>query len=218
MLVCLCVSVSYAAVYACLLKAETCRRMQPFSLCYVKGHARMVTCLSVLAFCYTMEVSVLVVPYTATIHVDHITKPVMSCQVCPPLAQTLSRIAVKCLRLPDAKEELSPPQESWKRLPSLRPKPVLRFYNLKMGSRGSIREAPNPITWLSGLLSLQTSGGWDSGDVIKAWNDQVPKPDRLAGQRFMTVKNILAMDGPVRDPIIHIVNKLGWQGSLAAQG
>ena len=120
--------------------------------------------------------------------------------------------------MPDAKEELQLPQHGCNRIPGLRLKAVLRFYNLKTGSRGSIREAPNPITWLSGLLSLQTSGGWDSGGVIKAWNDQAPKPDRLVGQRFMTVKNILALDGPVREPIIHIVNKLGWQGSLAAQG
>ena len=143
-----------------LLKAETYGRVQPFSLCYVKGHARMVTRLSVLAFCYTMEVSVLFVPYTATIHVDHITKPVMSCQVCPPLAQTLSPIAVKCLRLPDAKEELSPCQESWKRLPSL----TKRFH--QRGAKPShVAErfaVTTDIRW------------WDSGDVIKAWNDQAP--------------------------------------------
>ena len=92
----------------------------------------------------------------------------------------------------------------------------IRFYNLKSLSRGSIREPPNPITWLHGLISLQTTGGWDSGNVIKAWNEQAAKPERLVGQRFMTVKNVLALDGPVRDHITQTVNKNGWRGHMHA--
>ena len=75
---CICVAKGIAA-RASLPEGQTSGRMQPFSLCYVKGHARMVTCLSVLAFCYTMEVSVLFVPQPATMHVIDATEPVVSC-------------------------------------------------------------------------------------------------------------------------------------------
>ncbi|CAE7210700.1 unnamed protein product [Symbiodinium necroappetens] len=80
---------------------------------------------------------------------------------------------------------------------------------MKVLSRGSIREAPNPITWLNGLISLQSSGGWDTSDVIRAWNDGAAARDRLTGQRFMTVRNVLEMEGSVRENIVSMVNKLG---------
>ncbi|CAE6968511.1 unnamed protein product [Symbiodinium sp. CCMP2456] len=81
---------------------------------------------------------------------------------------------------------------------------------MKVLARGSIREAPNPITWLNGLISLQASGGWDTSDVIRAWNDGAAARDRLTGQRFMTVRNILELEG---EAVLLIDQSVSYSGS-----
>ena len=81
---------------------------------------------------------------------------------------------------------------------------------MKVLSRGKIREAPSPLTWVNGLLSLQAQGGWDTADVMQAWNAQASKSDRLTGGRFMTVKNVLEMDPDVRGVLIDAINTAGW--------
>ena len=87
---------------------------------------------------------------------------------------------------------------------------IFRFYNMKVLSRGKIREAPSPITWVAGLLSLQQEGGWDHGVVIQQWNEQASKSERLTGGRFMTVKNVLELEPSVRSVLIEAINTHGW--------
>eukprot|EP00439_Symbiodinium_sp_Y106_P043558 s8141_g5.t1 len=86
---------------------------------------------------------------------------------------------------------------------------IFRFYNMKVLSRGKIREAPSPITWVAGLLSLQQEGGWDHGVVIQQWNEQASKSERLTGGRFMTVKNVLELEPSVRAVLIEAINTHG---------
>ena len=85
---------------------------------------------------------------------------------------------------------------------------------MKVLSRGKIREAPSPITWVAGLLSLQQEGGWDHGVVIQQWNEQASKSERLTGGRFMTVKNVLELEPSVRSVLIEAINTHGWQSYM----
>ena len=87
-----------------------------------------------------------------------------------------------------------------------------RFYNFKVSSRGSIREPPNPITWVYALNRLG-SAFQDPADVIRMWNEVSVKSDRLVGGKYLAVKNLLQVQGPLQDEILRCVNNLGFQGS-----
>ena len=87
-----------------------------------------------------------------------------------------------------------------------------RFYNFKVSSRGSIREPPNPITWVYALNRLG-SAFQDSSEVIRNWNDVSIKADKLVGGKYLAVKNLLQLAGPVQDEILLRVNSLGFKGS-----
>ncbi|CAE7279136.1 unnamed protein product [Symbiodinium sp. KB8] len=80
---------------------------------------------------------------------------------------------------------------------------------MKVLARGKIREAPSPMTWVAGLLSLQQEGGWDHAVVIQQWNEQASKAERLVGGRFMTVKNILELEPSVRSVLQDAINQCG---------
>ena len=65
-----------------------------------------------------------------------------------------------------------------------------------MGSRGSIRKAPDVITWSIDLAKLRAAGDKDAGTIIKAWNTEASKQQQLLGAKAQTLKNVLDLMPP----------------------
>ena len=84
---------------------------------------------------------------------------------------------------------------------------------MKFSSRGEVREAPDPITWVKSLLHLQKyASNIDAQAILSTWNQQATKSDRVVGAKYATVKNLLEMDEETRSEITHSVSIYGWKG------
>ena len=55
------------------------------------------------------------------------------------------------------------------------------FHRNKIDARGSIRKAPNVITWALSLDKLRHVGDKDAGVIIKAWNNKASRQQQLGG-------------------------------------
>ena len=65
-----------------------------------------------------------------------------------------------------------------------------------------------------GLCVEQTwSAFQDSAEVIRNWNDVCIKADKLVGGKYLAVKILLQVAGPVQDEILLRVNSLRFKGS-----
>ena len=62
------------------------------------------------------------------------------------------------------------------------------FHRNKMNARGSIRKAPNVITWAISLNKLSQVGDKDAGVIIKAWNQMASGQQKLVGARLRRSK------------------------------
>ena len=62
------------------------------------------------------------------------------------------------------------------------------FHMNKMNARGSIRKAPNVITWAISLNKLSQVGDKDAGVIIKAWNLMASGQQKLVGARLRRSK------------------------------
>ncbi|CAK9086206.1 unnamed protein product, partial [Durusdinium trenchii] len=80
------------------------------------------------------------------------------------------------------------------------------FYNLRVGTKGQIRTAPSAVTWVNSLMELAKTGDKDSQATIAAWNGQAAKADRVVGNQFMTVKNLLDMNAECRSMLFAYIN------------
>ena len=87
----------------------------------------------------------------------------------------------------------------------------LRFYNFKVAVKGNIRTA---VTWVNSLLELSKAGDRDLQGTLNSWNTQAPKPDKVQGQKYLTVKNLLDLPPECRNVMFAYINKNGWDSSL----
>ena len=58
------------------------------------------------------------------------------------------------------------------------------FHKHKIDARGSIRKAPNVMSWYVALEWLRNAGDKDAGAIIKAWNTIASKQQKLGGARL----------------------------------
>ena len=78
-------------------------------------------------------------------------------------------------------------------------------------TRGSIRQAPSCITWLTMLRRLQTTGCSDPLVVIKEWNEQASKASSLTGGKALTVRLLLEKaPAEITDILVSHSSQHGW--------
>jgi len=106
------------------------------------------------------------------------------------LAESVTQIHVKHIRLPSKRDEL--------------------FYTMKVAARGSIRRAPNALSWVEALHKMSRHA--DPGDVIRGWNSQSGSSDQIKGNKAQAVKNVLEMDPQIRGVLLSTVSEMGWEG------
>lgn len=87
------------------------------------------------------------------------------------------------------------------------------FNNFKLSHRGSIRKPPNAVTWVAVLAELQAEHGEkDPAAVIRSWNDDAAKSDRIVGAKSMAVKNIMSkMNAEAQNLLTNHVMKHTWE-------
>ena len=66
------------------------------------------------------------------------------------------------------------------------------FHRNKIDARGSIRKAPNVISWITSLDWLRQAGDKDARAIIKAWNNESSKHQQIVGPRLRRSKMRLA--------------------------
>ena len=73
------------------------------------------------------------------------------------------------------------------------------FYNFKISHRGSIRRAPNAITWCCGLeITWEKHGEVDPGNVVALWNKSAAKGNALWAGKAQSVNNTPVKSFPRR--------------------
>ena len=65
------------------------------------------------------------------------------------------------------------------------------FHRNKIDARGSIRKAPNVISWTISFDKLRLVGDKDAGAIIKAWNTESSKHHQIVGAKAQALKNVL---------------------------
>jgi hypothetical protein len=87
---------------------------------------------------------------------------------------------------------------------------------MKMTCRGAIRKSPSSVSWAYSLLNLCKCGEADSAVVIKAWNDESAKSDKITGLKSQAVKNCLDLPEKAREQILLSVSQFGYEGDLVS--
>ena len=82
--------------------------------------------------------------------------------------------------------------------------------NFKLSVRGSIRQAPNCMTWIIMLMNLKGYGITDASAVIKEWNDENPRSSALIGGKAQAVK--LLLDKAPREAIDFLSSHVSFHG------
>ena len=118
-----------------------------------------------------------------------------------------------------------------------------RFFNMKKSTRGSIRKAPNAISWVFSLVNMSTlNKTLDPSNIIRSWslcfnghgsqslcsqtlallvlfscsmrNDTAAKHDKLVGAKLQAVKILLDLPESSQSQLLQTVSIYGWDGSL----
>ena len=86
------------------------------------------------------------------------------------------------------------------------------FHRNKVEARGSIRKAPNVISWTVALAKLRAAGDKDAGAIIKAWNHGASKQQQLVGGKAQALKNVLGLmpEDVLIAVVIPAVSELSW--------
>ena len=89
------------------------------------------------------------------------------------------------------------------------------FHRNKIESRGSIRKAPNVITWALSLDKLRQAGDKDAGVIIKAWNNKASRQQQLGGGKAQALKNVLDLmpQEVFTEIVVRAVSEMGWENS-----
>ena len=87
------------------------------------------------------------------------------------------------------------------------------FHRNKMNARGSIRKAPNDITWAISLNKLSQVGDKDAGVIIKAWNLMASGQQKLVGGKAQALKTVLDMmpQEVFTQIVVPTVSEMGWE-------
>ena len=87
------------------------------------------------------------------------------------------------------------------------------FHRNKIDARGSIRKAPNAISWTSSLDRLRQAGDKDAGVIMRAWNNEASKQQQLVGGKAQALKNVLdLMSADVfTNVVLPAVSELSWE-------
>ena len=87
------------------------------------------------------------------------------------------------------------------------------FHRNKIDARGSIRKAPNVISWTTSLDRLRQAGDKDAGAIIKAWNNESSKHQQIAGAKAQALKNVLGLmpANVFTTYLLPAVSELGWE-------
>jgi len=86
------------------------------------------------------------------------------------------------------------------------------FANFKVSVRGSVRQAPSPISWVVMLLRLSKKGDNDTGNIIKLWNKDNIKSAHVTGGKAQAVKNCLELlDESTLQLVVDATSKYGWE-------
>ena len=67
------------------------------------------------------------------------------------------------------------------------------FHRNKIDARGSIRKAPNVISWTISLDKLRHAGDKDAGAIIKSWNTESSNHHQIVGAKAQALKNVLGL-------------------------
>ena len=89
------------------------------------------------------------------------------------------------------------------------------FHRNKIDARGSIRKAPNVITWALSLDKLRQVGDKDAGVIIKAWNNKASRQQQLGGGKAQALKNVLDLmpQEVFTEIVVRAVSEMGWENS-----
>ncbi|CAL1139722.1 unnamed protein product [Cladocopium goreaui] len=109
------------------------------------------------------------------------------------LYKTLSNIHCKHVRLRDKQAEL--------------------FFNMKESVRGGIRAKPNAISWVYSFLNLSSWTKSDPISMIRAWNEEASRDDRLVSTKKTSVTSVLDLPVTAREILLAIVSEFGFEGS-----
>ena len=90
---------------------------------------------------------------------------------------------------------------------------ALAFENAKLSIRGSIRKAPNVITWMGMLRKLTQSGAHNAQALIKQWNDQASKDHKLTGAKMTSLVQLLSLSEVCMDALEQFIGMFGWESS-----
>ena len=67
------------------------------------------------------------------------------------------------------------------------------FHRNKIDARGSIRKAPNDISWTIFLDKLRQVGDKDAGAIIKAWNNEASRQHQIQGGKAQALTNVIGL-------------------------
>ena len=68
------------------------------------------------------------------------------------------------------------------------------FHRNKIDARGSIRKAPNVISWPTSLDKLRQAGDKDAGAIIKTWNLESSKHHQIVGGQGSVAQKCAGLD------------------------
>lgn len=89
------------------------------------------------------------------------------------------------------------------------------FHTFKVSVRGSIRRAPNTVTWVQSLLVLRGHGVADASSILRKWNSEASKSSQVVGSKSTGVKHLI--DNTPRNVlniIIQHVSEFGWDDCI----
>ena len=87
------------------------------------------------------------------------------------------------------------------------------FHRNKIDARGSIRKAPNVITWALPLDKLRLAGDKDAGAIIQEWNNRASRQQQLVGGKAQALKNVLDLmpQDVFTNVVLPAVSELSWE-------
>ena len=90
------------------------------------------------------------------------------------------------------------------------------FHRNKIDARGSIRKAPNVISWTSSLDKMRDAGDKDPSAIIKAWHAELSKQHQIQGAMAQALKNVTGLlpTNISTTIVLPAVSELGWEKCL----
>ena len=89
------------------------------------------------------------------------------------------------------------------------------FGAFRASVRGSIRKAPNVVSWVMFLNKAKDKGSSDSSALVRRWNSQATKAATIQGPKAQAVKNMLElMCQEERNIVVADISAKGWDNSV----